>query len=95
MIIRRKWDEGEGYTGSIELLFTTAISPDGIKILCSLGPCSIHKRLLILWDSQDLWRTRVHLLSEIKLSVMKSVVERKTEESNEWILVNSDDKQVK
>jgi hypothetical protein len=44
---------------------------------------------------QDLWKTRVHLLSERERSVMESLVERKMEESKEQILVEWDDEQVK
>ncbi|KAL5317510.1 hypothetical protein ACEPPN_014605 [Leptodophora sp. 'Broadleaf-Isolate-01'] len=44
---------------------------------------------------QDLWKTRVHLLSERERSVMDSFVERKMEESKERILVTWDDEQVK
>ncbi|TVY57698.1 hypothetical protein LSUE1_G010245 [Lachnellula suecica] len=44
---------------------------------------------------QDLWKTRVHLLSERERSIMESFVERKMEESKERILVDWDDEQVK
>ncbi|KAE8443747.1 hypothetical protein EG329_001427 [Mollisiaceae sp. DMI_Dod_QoI] len=44
---------------------------------------------------QDLWKTRVHLLSERERSVMEIFVERKMEESKERILVDWDDEQAK
>ncbi|KAH9224627.1 phosphotransferase [Leptodontidium sp. 2 PMI_412] len=44
---------------------------------------------------QDLWKTRVHLLSERERSVIDSFVERKMEESKERILVTWEDEQVK
>jgi aminoglycoside phosphotransferase (APT) family kinase protein len=44
---------------------------------------------------QDLWRTRIHLLSERERSAMESFVERKMEESKERILIDWNDKQVK
>lgn len=44
---------------------------------------------------QDLWKTRVHLLSERERSAIESFVERKMEESKERILVDWDDEQVK
>ncbi|RFU30718.1 hypothetical protein B7463_g5620, partial [Scytalidium lignicola] len=44
---------------------------------------------------QDLWKTRVHLLSERERSAMESFVERKMEESKDRILVDWDDEQVK
>lgn len=42
---------------------------------------------------QDLWRTRVDLLSERERSAMEPFVERKVEESKERILVDWDDDQ--
>ena len=44
---------------------------------------------------QDLWKTRVHLLSKRERSVMESFVERKMEESKERILVDLGDEQIK
>lgn len=44
---------------------------------------------------QDLWRTRIHLLSEEERRKMESFVEGKMEESKERILVDWDDEQVK
>ena len=44
---------------------------------------------------QDLWKTRIHILSEREGSAMESFVERKMEESKERILVDGDDEQVK
>ena len=44
---------------------------------------------------QDLWKTRIHLLSERERSAMESFVERKVEESKERILIDWNDKQVK
>ncbi|KAK3369100.1 hypothetical protein B0T24DRAFT_533558 [Lasiosphaeria ovina] len=46
-------------------------------------------------DKQDLWKTRVHLLSERERDMMEPFVERKMEESKERILVDWDDEQVK
>lgn len=43
---------------------------------------------------QDLWKTRVHLLSEGERMAMESFVERKMKESKERILVDWDDEQV-
>lgn len=44
---------------------------------------------------QDLWKTRVHLLSEKERNAMGPFVERKMEDSKERILVDWDDEQVK
>ncbi|KAK1769600.1 hypothetical protein QBC33DRAFT_576756 [Phialemonium atrogriseum] len=44
---------------------------------------------------QDLWKTRVHLLSEKERNAMGPFVERKMKDSKERILVDWDDEQVK
>jgi hypothetical protein len=44
---------------------------------------------------QDLWKTRIHILSEREGCAMESFVERKVEESKERILIDWNDKQVK
>lgn len=44
---------------------------------------------------QDLWKMRVHLLSDMERGAMEPFVERKMEESKERVLVDWDDEQVK